>query len=466
MFCAYKFRFPLPGPAQPFNTDTDTEGDSSGLNTIRSSGSNITHVFKHGGSWHDAYVVGRYDDGPLGSMGTWTTYPMPDGGNPRTQMGTAINVGAAYAAKDFLDTRLKGRERRILWTWGFGLPGLLIPREITWDAALMQLVFSPLEEFAQLRTGPLPLQHNLNGSALAPNENRMISDSWEPKGAGNCSELIVRFEAPPHGCAARFGVGLLLGSGHNTSVFVEWQEPPTAADRAATVQGGGSWTARVGVGSPDPQHYNSTVMQGVELSADWSASCLDPAGSGRWSVHENWTCLNDTCNPHGCCTPTNKTIADCEAACESSDTCVAWTFYPVAGGGFHWPCGLLDGFPKVNIHPDRESPSAPVSGIRRGVTPPRFADPDMADGLATTGGGVVELRIFVDGDTLEVFFNGGRVNIAWNAGGGDLATAGVSLFNYPLLAGGVEGDGGGSCPVTVRSVQAFTMGTIWGSRNR
>ena len=54
-------------------------------------------------------------------------------------------------------------------------------------------------------------------------------------------------------------------------------------------------------------------MQGVELSADWSASCLDPIGSGRWSVHENWTCLNNTCNPHGCCAPHKKTLADCEA---------------------------------------------------------------------------------------------------------------------------------------------------------
>ena len=175
--------FPLPGPARPFNTDAGGGGSS---NTIRSSGSdgggaghsggsggggssnsslgspvspgtissvsNITHVFKHGGDWHDAYVVGRYDDGPPGSAGTWTTQPMPDGGNPQTWFGTAVNVGAAYAAKDFLDTRLKRRARRILWTWGFGLPGMLIPREITWDAALLQLVFSPLEEFAQLRT--------------------------------------------------------------------------------------------------------------------------------------------------------------------------------------------------------------------------------------------------------------------------------------------------------------------------
>ena len=347
--------FPLPGPAKPFDaggtrgtssihrsgsTDGGGGGGHSGggggggggspsspssSNAIRGGGSNVTHVFKHGGSWHDAYVVGRYDDGPPGSAGTWTTCPMPDGGNPRTQMGTAVNVGAAYAAKDFLDTRLKGRERRILWTWGFGLPGMLIPREVTWDAALMQLVFSPLDEFTQLRTGPLLLPHGLNGSTLASNESRMISESWLPKGAGNCSELIVRFEAPPAGCAARFGVGLLLGSGRNTSAFVDWQEPPPAAGHRA-IPGNTPWTARVGVGTPDPQHYNRTVMQGVELSADWSASCLDPAGSGRWSVHENWTCLNDTCNPHGCCTPTKKTMADCEAACEGSGTCVAWTY--------------------------------------------------------------------------------------------------------------------------------------------
>lgn len=114
---------------------------------------------------------------------------------------------------------------------------------------------------------------------------------------------------------------------------------------------------------------------------------------------------------------------------------------------------------KVNVHPDRGSPTAPVSGIKKGLTPPKYADPDMADGLTITGN-VVELRVFVDGNTLEVFFNGGRVNIAWNAGGGDLAAAGVSLFNYPL-AGSVGVGGGGACPVTVQSVEAFRLGSIW-----
>ena len=59
------------------------------------------------------------------------------------------------------------------------------------------------------------------------------------------------------------------------------------------------------------------------------------------------TCLHDRCDPHGCCTPTKITMTDCEAACEATSTCVAWTYYPV-GESSPMPCGLLDGFPKVN----------------------------------------------------------------------------------------------------------------------
>ena len=83
--------------------------------STRETNPTITHVFKHGGSWHDNYAVGHYDDGPAGTAGTWTTVPTVAG--QRADGDPTLNVGSAYAAKDFV-----AKGRRILWTWGFGLP--------------------------------------------------------------------------------------------------------------------------------------------------------------------------------------------------------------------------------------------------------------------------------------------------------------------------------------------------------
>jgi len=59
------------------------------------------------------------------------------------------DTGSFYASKDFYDPV---KDRRILWGWATIPSGLqTLPREITWNPELQQLVFSPLEEQDQLR---------------------------------------------------------------------------------------------------------------------------------------------------------------------------------------------------------------------------------------------------------------------------------------------------------------------------
>merc|ERR1711865_285657 len=92
-------------------------------------------------------------------VGTWTDgVPGPEGkGTPGVWVqapGSAsvlCDRGQTHASKDFWDPV---KERRILWIWGTVPSGIqAIPREMTYHAGLKQIVYSPVEEMIQLRTG-------------------------------------------------------------------------------------------------------------------------------------------------------------------------------------------------------------------------------------------------------------------------------------------------------------------------
>ena len=83
---------------------------------------------------------------------------------------------------------------------------MLIPRELFWDAGVQQLVQTPLDEFSQLRRVALPTVQN--DTVLAVGETRIISEDW-PVGAGNQTEVLVKFAVPAlGGCASRVGVAI------------------------------------------------------------------------------------------------------------------------------------------------------------------------------------------------------------------------------------------------------------------
>eukprot|EP01045_Picozoa_sp_COSAG04_P049121 COSAG04_NODE_19206_length_422_cov_0.473684_1_plen_116_part_01 len=57
------------------------------------------------------------------------------------------------ASKDFWDSK---KSRRILWGWAqAGHTGKTLPRELTYDPRLKQIVQTPVPELQQVRSGPL-----------------------------------------------------------------------------------------------------------------------------------------------------------------------------------------------------------------------------------------------------------------------------------------------------------------------
>jgi hypothetical protein len=107
-----------------------------------------THVRKRGpGSRadpaHNMVQIGNYVDGAPGSVGVWT---------PLTNETEMDKLPWYASAKDFYDS-VSGR--RIFWGWVSSAKA--IPRSVTYHPQLQQLVWSPIEEMAQLHTGGTPL---------------------------------------------------------------------------------------------------------------------------------------------------------------------------------------------------------------------------------------------------------------------------------------------------------------------
>ncbi len=139
---------------------------------------NYTHVYKHSTGNRDWMILGYYDSPAVPRQtGSWTPLRQP-------QM---MDSGGLYASKDFEDAT----GRRI--TTGFGhcpgsAGGLVLLREVTFNAELDQLVFTPLPELASLRQAP-PLL-NFTAKLLRPNQPIPITINH------SSVEAIVDFEIP------------------------------------------------------------------------------------------------------------------------------------------------------------------------------------------------------------------------------------------------------------------------------
>ena len=220
-----------------------------------------THVHKWSVDSVDFMQVGRWTDETPGAPGRWEPY--------EGQGHRRIDAGPYAASKDLWDP-VHGR--RILYGWAqhdsSGLTtgaeshsggcksdgaqpsfnGCLstqsLPRTVTWDDRLRQLVFSPLEEQRALREAALfpPLSSHV----LAPGEVKVLG-SWEQTSAGNTSEVEVSFLLPAH--AARFGISV-MGSGGATGTFffVDFQPPLPTADVYTVGVGAAPLTAAVAGG--------------------------------------------------------------------------------------------------------------------------------------------------------------------------------------------------------------------------
>ena len=150
-----------------------------------------THVHKcsHGGK--DWMQVGTYIAGPPKTNGNWTAL-LPE---------TKIDSGNMYASKDFFDPVKK---RRINWGWATVPPASTqtLPRQVTWHPELQQLIFSPIEEQAELRGDVIGSLKDESLSADAPTPLNL------PASAGNQSEIQISFKRPE--TAVRITVSVMV----------------------------------------------------------------------------------------------------------------------------------------------------------------------------------------------------------------------------------------------------------------
>lgn len=264
------------------------------------------------------------------------------------------------ASKDLWDPV---KQRRINWGWARVPPASTqtLPREVTYDPDLQQLVTAPVEEQAQLRGDQLA---DLSTPFVVPADGTWLGN-WADS-AGNQSEVIVSFKRPSG--AATFGVDVMVGSqggsgGSNTSsrVYVVYTEE-AAAQRAAfeaAVASGARVTAdaapvgiTVGVGSAGP--YLTKYMKHTDLpGADFNVTNVN-----------------------------YKDASTCEAVCMANDKCVAWT-YVVRPPLYASCCQKHAGF--------GYNPSNPTctSGVRN-------------PGVVPSGGTTDTLQLLPSDDTIDV----------------------------------------------------------------
>ena len=193
----------------------------SGPAPVAVTGGIPTHVYKASHGRKDWMSVGSYVAGPPKQLGNFTAL------GPEV----LIDHGAFYASKDFYDPVGK---RRINWGWAqiaygpwndgsaWDSSAHTLPREITWNAELQQLVFSPLAEQEKLRGSVIG---QLKAQSLLVNKSLSL-------GAGNQSEISVSFQRPA--MAVTLSVTVMAGGGDETGVTftIDYVPPSSAADES------------------------------------------------------------------------------------------------------------------------------------------------------------------------------------------------------------------------------------------
>ena len=408
-----------------------------------------THVRKRGpGSRADParnmVQIGSYVDGAPGNLGVWTAL------TNETEMD---KLPWYHSSKDFWDGV---RGRRIFWGWVGSEKALA--RSVTYHPQLKQLVWSPIEELAQLHTGTAPLADVRNVSLQPGWPHTILADSTASGTAvgatvdGTVADINVSFALP-----ASSGTLAVEVLGGTLTAFIEFVRPMRLPSDPNSYS---AYSVRVGIGpgahvpSPPPSASNTTAnltraMHNVDM------------GGADYSITHH---------------PASWRAADCQALCDGQVKCKAWVWAVCglpAGSG---DCCLKEAVPCPVPRPPLPGKTvtsgAKVAGLqhccectkqhcdcprnsstdeqaRRRPPPPITLTTDTLQLLPSDT--TLDVRIFTDNGLVEVYWMEGRVVM-------------TAITPLSLRSGAITVSTTGAN--TTASAAAWAMGSIWASPER
>ena len=238
-----------------------------------------------------------------------------------------------------------------------------LAREVTWHPELQQLVFSPLAEQDQLRGASVA---SVGRRVLAAGSVHVLSDHGE----GAQAEVEVTFELPERN--ASLGVSVMAGADPSTSgmlFFFEFSPRPTLT----------------------AQHTITVGSVNLSISSQYA----------QWMPNKVLPC----CGQYG---QTNLTNAhSCKQGCAADEKCEAWTFQPIAKRSTG-RCTKLKFV--YNTAQTMWRPPLDAVGSTSGVRSPSKLLGGKTDTLRLSPHEkTLSLRVYVDNDMAEAFWQHGRV---------------------------------------------------------
>jgi hypothetical protein len=344
------------------------------------------HKASHGGDWMQ---VGNYRANGVKQDGVWA--------NATAEV--KVDVGHFYASKDFWDpVGNGGAGRRINWGWATVPPASTqtLPREVTWNPELQQLVHSPLVEQDALRGVELADLAPVAPVAVPAGHTVVLYGGADGATRANQSEVEVTFALPtaPYPAVTRVGVVVMGGadpSVSGTSFWIDYQAP----DSAAAVAADPWYTVRVGA---------SAVTAPTPAPTPPAPTPPSPAPPSPWK-----RIMEDTDLPGGDFSVKKVAYTDpllCQKACDDEEKCATWTLVPAS------KCCLKGSYPaiKTGVKGMTSGAKDPSKGPVPGAPTPAPAPHGLTDTLKLSpSDSTLTIRVYVDNTFSEAFWMGGRV---------------------------------------------------------
>lgn len=362
--------------------------------TVPSTAASPGFVNKFSSGGQDWMNVGDYSSGAVKTSGTY------DVTNGTRQL---IDIGQFYASKDFWDP-VKGR--RINWGWA-KVPtksSQTLPREVTWHPQLNQLVFSPVEEQAELR-GTVAGSHA--GTDMMPNSTAALTP-----GSTNQTEILVTF-AVPKTCGV-FGVALVTPGRESSWFYIDFD--------ATTL------SAKVGQGVLPVYPAESTAAAAAAPNMTCARVQNNTCLTRAFPILQQFAGVTD--------------VAICCAKCQADPDCVSWNVNRRSKICYTRGSYVTNPGPQCAAGVLRPSPPEPPPPAPHPSQ--KYPPPGKLQLLPTDTN--VTLRLFVEPTFTEIFWQDGRVAMT--------ATTPTGADTRATVYAGAAG-------ATLLSATAWTVEDIW-----